>query len=36
MVTTPSSVSGQIITENNVMNHRFTFVQDKYPNVYNW
>ncbi len=36
MVTSPSSVSGQIVTENNVMSHRFTFVQNKYPNVYNW
>lgn len=36
MMVTPSSVSGRIVTENNVMNHNFTFVQNKYPAVYNW
>ncbi len=36
MMVTPSSVSGRIVTENKVMNHNFTFVQNKYPAVYNW
>lgn len=36
MITSASSVSGQVIIENIVMNHRFTFVQNKYPSVYNW
>lgn len=36
MLTTPSSVSGQIVTEKNVLNHHFTFVQNKYPAIYKW
>jgi hypothetical protein len=36
MLTTASSVSGRIVTENVVMNHQFTFVQNKYPNIYRW
>lgn len=36
MMVTPSSVSGRIITEANIMKHNFTFVQNKYPAVYNW
>lgn len=36
MITTASTMSGQIIYENVVMNHSFTFVQNKYPSVYNW
>lgn len=36
MMVTPSSVSGRIVTENKVMDHNFTFVQNKYPTVYNW
>lgn len=36
MMVTPSSVSGRIVTENKVMSHNFTFVQNKYPTVYNW
>lgn len=36
MMMTPSSASGQIITENTIMNHNFKFVQNKYPNVYKW
>lgn len=36
MMVTPSAVSGCIVTESKVMNHNFTFVQNKYPNVYNW
>lgn len=36
MLTTPSSVSGRIVTENMVMNHRFVFVQNKYPTLYQW
>ena len=36
MLTTPSSVSGQIVKENNVSNHHFTFVQNKYPAIYKW
>jgi hypothetical protein len=36
MLTTASSVSGRIVTEDKVMNHSFTFVQNKYPTVYKW
>ena len=36
MMTTPSSASGQIITNNTVMNHNFIFVQNKYPKEYKW
>lgn len=36
MMVTPSSVSGRIVTEANIMKHNFTFVQNKYPAVYNW
>lgn len=36
MFTTASSVSGRIVTENIVMKHRFTFVQNRYPTVYEW
>lgn len=36
MLTTPSSMSGQVITENKIMDYKFTFVQNKYPNVYTW
>lgn len=36
MMITPSSASGQIITENTVMNHNFIFVQNKYPKEYKW
>ncbi len=36
MLTTASSVSGQIVSQDNVMNHNFTFVQNKYPSVYQW
>ena len=36
MLTTPSSVSGRIVTENMVMKHHFTFVQNKYPAIYKW
>ena len=36
MMITPSSVSGHIVTENKIMSHNFTFVQNKYPAVYNW
>jgi hypothetical protein len=36
MLTTPSSISGRIETEEKVMNHHFTFVQNKYPNPYKW
>ena len=36
MMMTPSSASGQIITENTVMNHNFIFVQNKYPKEYKW
>ncbi len=36
MLTTPSSVSGQVTTEYRIMDHRFIFVQNKYPNVYDW
>lgn len=36
MMVTPSSVSGRIVTMNKVMNHNFTFVQNKYPATYNW
>lgn len=36
MTVTPSSVSGSIVTENKIMNHNFTFVQNKYPTIYHW
>lgn len=36
MLTTPSSMSGRIVTENIVMKHHFTFVQNKYPAIYKW
>lgn len=36
MLTTASSVSGQVITQEQVMNHNFTFVQNKYPSIYIW
>lgn len=36
MITTVSSLSAQVITEDSVMNHNFTFVQNRYPNVYVW
>lgn len=36
MLTTPSSISGQVITENQIMKHKFVFIHNKYPNAYNW
>ena len=36
MLTTPSSISGRIVTENIVMKHHLTFVQNKYPAIYKW
>lgn len=36
MMTTASTISGMISTENEVMNHHFIFVQNKYPSVYHW
>lgn len=36
MITTVSSVSEQIVSENTIMEHNFRFVQNKYPNVYKW
>lgn len=36
MLTTPSSISRRIVTENIVMKHHLTFVQNKYPAIYKW
>jgi hypothetical protein len=36
MFTTPSSISGQVVTENIIMDNRFIFVQNRYPAIYKW
>ena len=36
MLTTASSISGQVITTEQIMNHNFTFVQNKYASIYIW
>lgn len=36
LMASPSSISGSIVSESKIMNHNFTFVQNKYPAIYNW
>lgn len=36
MITTASTTSGQVISKSVIMKYNFTFVQNRYPSVYNW
>lgn len=35
-MTTPSAMAGQLRQEMDIAKHGFLFIQQKYPNVYNW